>query len=34
MDQGNGNSNITELLVKTIKMYLTILNHLKMNTVG
>ena len=34
MDQVNGNSNITELLVKNIKLYITVLKHLKRNTVN
>ena len=29
MDQVNGNSNITELRVKNIKIYITVLKHLK-----
>ena len=34
MDQVNGNSNITELLVKNIKLYIIVLKHLKRNTVN
>ena len=34
MDQVNDNSNITELLVKNIKHYITVLKHLKGNIVN